>query len=276
MSLPANALTTVETVQAEGRALANLTDGQATRLISTASEMVESFINRKLPLATIIEQHDGARGTIKLVLDRWPIVGTLSTITITEFQTPLDAGTTIINDGSDFVIEDAARGALHRDRGWASSDLGGLGAAYEPVVGVARQRYTVTYSGGYVLPGTRWSPTTPFVDAGLAQATTPASNVNVFRAGGAGVTGSSEPTWPAVGSTVTDGSITWTNLGPRTLPYPLEQACIDIVADLWLRRATGRGYQEEGAGGARRTYVAAAGVLSPAVQQLLWPYRRIF
>jgi hypothetical protein len=268
-------LTTVAAVQAEGRGLDTIATATLERYIAAASDAIAQFLGRTLHLGAATEYLQGARGAIRLVLGRTPIVGAVSTVTV------LDLGTAVTNDGTDFVIESAEAGLLQRDRGWPSSDLGGLGAAFEPVVGVARLRYTVTYSGGYVLPGTAWTTATLYA-AGQKVKPTAASNGNVFEASAMGTTGTPEPTWPsAVGATVVDGGVTWTNRGPRTLPYPIEQGCIDTVAGLWKLRGGGRLLASESVGGASRSYFSGTGegvgggALSPSVAGMLKPYARI-
>lgn len=62
-------------------------------------------------------------------------------------------------------------------------------------------------------PGTVWSATTFFPNAANTFPT--AANGFYFVTDAGGTTGSVEPTWPTiVGATVSDGSVTWTCVGP--------------------------------------------------------------
>lgn len=64
----------------------------------------------------------------------------------------------------------------------------------------------------FSVTATTWAATTAKVAGNLVQpVTTP---LYAYRCTTAGTTGSSEPTWPTtVGATVTDGTVTWTNVG---------------------------------------------------------------
>lgn len=63
---------------------------------------------------------------------------------------------------------------------------------------------------------------------------TASSNPDLFEATVAGDTGTAEPTWPSgVGSTVTDGTVTWTNRGPRRNNHLLSPADDQPWLTIW-------------------------------------------
>lgn len=66
-----------------------------------------------------------------------------------------------------------------------------------------------------------WAPTA-IISAGAYLQAMPAGGRSsfIYQSSGAGVTGFGPPVWPiATGATVTDGSITWTCLGPAAQPF---------------------------------------------------------
>ncbi len=67
----------------------------------------------------------------------------------------------------------------------------------------------------FAVTATTWTATTVKASGNIVKAT--ASPLYAFRCTTAGTTGATEPTWPAtVGATVTDGTVTWTNVGILT------------------------------------------------------------
>lgn len=68
------------------------------------------------------------------------------------------------------------------------------------------------------------------------------------------------------------------DVGTRTLPYDLEQACIDTVVSLYRRRGERLGIKAESVGDASVTYrdPSAGGILPDEVLPVLDGYRRLF
>lgn len=67
----------------------------------------------------------------------------------------------------------------------------------------------------FAVTATAWTATATKASGDLAKAT--ASPSYAFRCTTAGTTGATEPTWPTtIGATVTDGTVTWTNVGILT------------------------------------------------------------
>lgn len=151
MALTNDALTLVATAKNYSSLINAKSDAEVERLIEVASAAIADACERVLSLATVTERQGGGDYCPTLALDRPPIVGNASTITITDEL----AGTSI----TDFIIGNASAGLLERDGGWPGRSLGVVGAGLHRVGD--RPRYSVTYSGGYVTPtmgGTRTLP----------------------------------------------------------------------------------------------------------------------
>ncbi|MBF0137468.1 MAG: hypothetical protein HQL65_14620 [Magnetococcales bacterium] len=91
---------------------------------------------------------------------------------------------------------------------------------------VSNQSHTA-YAGGFIpLDGIGPSSVTVTVDPPAWTATTastvgeivkPGTGTHFYRCSTAGTTGATEPTWPTDGGTVSDGTVTWTDMGAMVL-----------------------------------------------------------
>lgn len=259
MALTANSLTTWAKLKDELGLTDDTLQARGEGYIAEVSEELERLCNRVFRRAAG-HVEAVAPGDFRLAVSRPPIISVAS---ITENGTAVDA--------TDYEVQDAEAGLILREDGWTREDLG-----YEGGQLLQKATVEVTYAGGYVLPGTAWSTNT-FVLSGAFVRPTSASNQNVFQAGGDGTTGGPEPTWPGtVGATVVDGGVTWTNVGPRTLPRGLERIAINGAVQLWRGRGRPRGIRQESVGAASRTYAndAAHPFFSPEDLLALELYRR--
>lgn len=143
MPLPANALTTVATMEDELGIAANSATARLERLIAVASDIIERYCSRKFARQVgIVENVEGQGGQL-LILRRTPIVQ----VTSIKYDGELVDATTY-----ETKAEDKARGFVRRDAGWnwtaATFD------AMSPVsaAGTEKRSYEVTYDAGYVLP----------------------------------------------------------------------------------------------------------------------------
>lgn len=94
-----------------------------------------------------------------------------------------------------------------------------------------------------------WAASSACDNGDYIQPTTP--NNHYYRCTVAGTSGSTEPaSWPTDGSTTTDGSITWMDMGTT---LPIVGAKDDVWADVSAHEVTGTGYA---AGGQQLTSVA--------------------
>lgn len=244
MPLQPNALTTVAQVQAR-RNMSGISATEAERLIAVMSEAIEQECQRRFSYATVTERLPSL-GSQVILLERTPLVS-ITSIT-------LDGA---LLDASEYEVDDDAAGKVYRERGWPwlaqTIDTAG-GPARLP--GTERKVISAVYSGGYVPQGTAWSGAATFLGGSFVRPSTSTTG-NVFQAAATGTTHATvEPTWAAVaiGATVTDGSITWKNVGPRTLPYDLEQACLDGVVSLYDEDGRNKNVTGEAVGDASVQY----------------------
>lgn len=64
--------------------------------------------------------------------------------------------------------------------------------------------------------GDRWRPSTDYGADALVTPNVP--NAHWYQTSGGGTSGAAEPSWPTDGSTVTDGTVTWTDMGTMRAP----------------------------------------------------------
>lgn len=96
--------------------------------------------------------------------------------------------------------------------GLAQSDPGT--GAYSSTVPIGR---TAIYGLAFVDYGDCWKPSTAYVL--FSRTITSANNGHWYEVETAGTSGTTEPTWPTNGSTVTDGSVTWRDKGLMERPW---------------------------------------------------------
>lgn len=144
MALSAHALTTVATVKDELAITVSTYDSYLERLVNVYSEAIENFCGRHFEQGTgIVEKVAGHFG-MYLIVDRTPLTS-ISSITFN--------GSTI--DSTSYEIDGAGSSGKIRLLGGAFSTAPILPNIMNDIrPGDERKLYTVTYTGGYVLPGT--------------------------------------------------------------------------------------------------------------------------
>lgn len=121
------------------------------------------------------------------------------------------------SDWSHWRMEDAQIGQLYRPLGWLN--FGAL-----PGMNIIDRYYA-----GFLLPNdvSTWKPTTAYTVGQFVRATHPC--ITRFECTTAGTSGSSEPAWliniSDAGTTITDGSTTWTVRAAVEIPVIVAQWC---------------------------------------------------
>jgi len=152
MGVAANALTALATVKTELGISASTDDAYLERLINAASDFIERYCSRQFQRASVTEKVQGY-GDSFLRLGRRPI-DTAVAITIT-----LDGAAV---DSISYEVHDAEAGLLIGKSGWADTTSLFEGPAWDGHAGSERKLYSVTYTGGYVLPGDGGTRTLPY------------------------------------------------------------------------------------------------------------------
>ena len=154
MTLPANALTTVESVNATlgyttGDDAAR--DALIERYIALASDTIEQMCGRKFYRATDYAERVPAGQSIYIqIYDHYPLVS-ISSITYDD-----DTATTI--DSSDYEISEADAGMIRNiNGGWRNTQVYTFSGPTRYLATPEALRdwvpaYTVTYTGGYITP----------------------------------------------------------------------------------------------------------------------------
>ncbi len=114
------------------------------------------------------------------------------------------------------------------------------------------EKTVIAYAGGFLpLEGIGPSSVTVSIDPPAWSTTTakaigdivkPGTGSNFYKVTAAGNTGGVEPTWPTDGSTVTDGTVTWKDMGPMLLvtdDFQIESAGIFIPEESTKIAVTG-------------------------------------
>lgn len=113
--------------------------------IATASSLIADYCGRQFGYVAAQVDRVAGHGTSELVLSRAPVWSIASIV--------LD-GSTIDADDYECVGDDRFTGVVINRSGWDwTAMLRGEGAARDPVVGHERAAFTVTYAGGFKLPG---------------------------------------------------------------------------------------------------------------------------
>jgi len=140
MSLATNALTDIVTCEAELSLTAAAQDALLTRYINTASQAIENYLGRPIVYgAALVQKVPGS-------LDSWLYVDR-RIVVITSIVDP--GGDTVT--ASDYSIWDADAGAIYNSSGWVRTNISTT----------QKDRYVVTYEGGWITPaqvGTRTLP----------------------------------------------------------------------------------------------------------------------
>ncbi len=272
MSLESNALTTLANATAWLNTEA-ADDAKIERLINVASARIEQITGRKFAKQVHSETHAG-HGYQNLYLDQWPIItqGTYPGVTVND-------GAYTIGDDNDFVVvENEARGEhyLYSENGWPETKYyrEGTLCPEDPDSNQKDRNIDVSNLAGYVLPEFVSKKVTGPIAAGALEIIT-VSNTTCLAVGDTTTLTSTGATGPTVAAatesctisaipsstTVTlanvanahAGTITLTTT--RTLPFDLEQNCIELVEFLWNRRGAAGIKNEKTAGGQQIDYI---------------------
>jgi hypothetical protein len=240
VALAANALTTAATVAGElGLTLDSGKQSAMERLIGVASSAIENYCRRQFGNAVLVgEGYVPRADSPRLVLKRTPVLS-LQRIQIVP---PLSTATLLVQ-GIDYILEDAAAGFVRSEMGWRAADYVPAGScSQDGIPNTSPFSVFVDYTAGYVLPKDAMSAAAAWiVDHDYLQGATVANGGNWYscKTGGHSAL-SGGPT--GTGADITDGTAHWTYQGAgtgavdQTLPPDLEQAAIDTVASLWRRR----------------------------------------
>ena len=132
-------LTTIPTLVAEVGTLTPTQQDWIGLAIESASALIEQEANQHFAQQQFRETLEGS-GSSTLMLDRTPIIGTPTIITVDN---------EVI---ADFVVEDADAGVLYRRQGWTAEISYNRGISYDPLPYESHPRFVVTYVAGYHLP----------------------------------------------------------------------------------------------------------------------------
>lgn len=142
VSLAANALTTVEAVAGDlGLTLDDANRQLLARHVNAVSEAIERYCGRKFYRTSGIVEKVKGYGTERLLLERTPVESVASVVI---------SGTTLSSDL--YSIEDVDTGTLFNLSGWADTARYARAAGPQRIGGTEAALYTVTYTGGYVMP----------------------------------------------------------------------------------------------------------------------------
>lgn len=267
----------VETVRAE-LGLDSTSDPKLRRLIYAAGSAFAGMggLGRPFLRQTFLEKTQGDGGPL-LVLSRWPIES------VTSVTYGISDPTTIT--ASEYSIALEGRNALYRSTGWSGpcEDI-----RQRVVTGGDFYSYSATYVAGWVPPGDgpglvdKWRATTARVAGSFVKPDSAANGAItlLYECTTAGTSGASEPTWPTTsGSTVTDGTVTWTARDAMELPFDFQEAAI-VTVKAWMDGGldAAAGISSERHGSMEVVYDTAAtrGALPPippAARAMLWSYR---
>ncbi|RKZ11306.1 hypothetical protein DRQ32_06245, partial [bacterium] len=175
-------------------------------IIDDVSSAVDIYLGRALARQQYQESLRG-RSRERIFLSAIPVDE--DTVSVVESGTTLTAGT-------DFTFEDHQAGGIYNAGGWNDD-------ADEDVV--------TTYYGGYLMPGVvgTWTASTAYALGAWVKPTSPSLSPRLMICTTAGTTDSTEPTWPAAGSTVTDNAAVWTAHYAWELPADLKRLAYAAV-----------------------------------------------
>ena len=134
-------LTTLTRVKSELGISSTTDDSLLLDNIKEATDIIESYTNRKFARVTLTETLPGS-GRNELVLTRTPVVS-VSAIT--------DDGTTV--SSTKYTIDNPDAGILYREDGWRDTRLWAHNVEDFPLNTGGKREWSVTYVGGYVTPG---------------------------------------------------------------------------------------------------------------------------
>lgn len=236
---PVTRLASVSAFKTEAGITSSTNDARIARILDAASRSFAEFLGWPLPRQRYTETFSG-HGRQRLILSARPVDRDSVTAAVDTLTLTLD---------TDFTVEDAAQGVLHRSAGWLIP-CGYPGERGEELI-------AITYRAGWVLPAqvADFSATAMAAGSWIRPA---ASQVNplLMEVTTAGTASGSEPTWPTTaGSTATSGTVTFTARDARELPGDIYEVFL-VTARQWFDGALElpTGIESESADGFRITY----------------------
>ena len=283
MSTPANLIALVPALDTAG----------ARRYLDAASAIAEGQQGLRFPpwrQSYVL----GLAGTddVELGLYAKPV----ESATITDFQLG-------IVDASDFRLTSNGSAFLdraERDAGWLRRFTGTAGVSRTPVPESETDAWIATTTAGWIMPGQvgPWGATTAYkVEIATTSSDDPSTGnpylrgswvrptdprvVLRFECTTAGTTGAAEPTEfidsaTVAGTTITDGSATWTARSAFELPDDLSEAALRLALSLQETEDTTRVITEEDADGVETKYDVSGeldGALPARIAATLRAYR---
>jgi hypothetical protein len=175
-------------------------------IIDDVSSAVDTYLGRALARQQYQESVRGL-GRTRLYLSAIPVDE--DTVSVVEAGATLTAST-------DWTFEDHDAGGIYNAGGWNDD-------ADEDVI--------TTYFGGYLMPGVAavWVADAVYTAGTWVKPTSPSLSPRLMICTTAGTADSTEPTWPAAGSTVTDNSAVWTAHYAWELPADLKRLAYSAV-----------------------------------------------
>jgi hypothetical protein len=287
--LAPQALANLATVKAELNLTVTSFDDALTRLINTASDVIAKYCQRDFYLNQWTEPV-GIPGTnrARIRSDRFPVL-LPPYAPNPSFLTALDPGPgQPLNYGTDFYLEDGAAGFFFRQYRWTPTGLHRPDIAQDWDPDAIEAQDSLTYVAGFrTQPQIDVAATYPGpgnVIALLRIIKPTAFQNQLWQCTVGGFTGT-EPSWPAtpaIGTTQLDNQVTWVYIGTqdqaRTLPYDLEQACIETVCNFFRRRGQALDMTIDKLGDAQKTFNLQTGrpQLPPSVKEACNQFRRIW
>ena len=187
-------------------------DSTLTSLIIASSRAVVSYLGGRELARQRYEEKVSGLNRLRLLLSRWPVDPDSITVTVD--------GTAL----TDYLVERPQM--LFYEGVWPSTS--------ETTGQEGEENITVTYKAGYVLPNwiATWAAATVKTAGVWVRPTTPTLSPLLFECTTAGTThATTEPTWPAAGSTVADNTAVWTGRDAVELPDDIEEAAILLTSN---------------------------------------------
>lgn len=283
----ANALVDLATVKDELGLSVTTFDNRLIRLINAASEKIEAFCARGFAAKYVTERLAVPYPTpVRLILSRIPVIAAPAPVLTQDAFTTAPAPIA----ATEYDVENLGAGFLYNVARWPTTGRRRPDIAQDYESGGEEASLWAAYVGGYVTQvqvqkntgsppagcTAPWTTLTAYAIGDLIVPTAGTTN-QLWICSVAGSAAAGEPSWgtPAVGSTKTDGTVTWTFLGPRNLPADLEQAAIDCVVAWYRNAGQDLNIQGERLGDASVTYAAGRGSFPAAVKETLMRYRRV-
>lgn len=260
---PVTRLASVSAFKTEAGITSSTDDARIARILDAASRAFAEFLGWPLPRQRYTETFSG-HGRQRLILSARPVDRDSLTAAVDTLTLTLD---------TDFTVEDAAQGVLHRRAGWLIPSCHPNERGEELIA--------ITYRAGWVLPAQVADFTAAAITAGnWIRPAASQGNPLLMEVTTAGTASGSEPTWPTTaGSTTTSGTATFTARDARELPGDIYEVFL-VTASQWfdgaLDRQTGIQYEKADGFELGHDFVGLREVQSPLppfAQSVLESYR---